>query len=243
MKAPTEKVVQYALGKVLRPLIRFCLRRSIKIQDVVSVIKREFVSVAREELEAKQLEESVSKISVMTGLQRADVSRVVKQKEEDPAGKASVIGKVISQWRHDKRFTTKNGEPRELICKGKTSEFAQLVQSVSKYINPYTVFFELERLGYIEQPHTSAGRIPTDKGYRLYVNQTSESGDVEPSSRGELALTARIGEGSVPERAIRNTVDTLVELTHNLGMATIGKQLYMSGLSNLFGQPEFMHPG
>ena len=38
-------------------------------------------------------------------------------------------------------------------------------------------------------------------------------------------------------------MDTLVELTHNLGLATIGNELYMSGLSNLFGQPEFMHPG
>lgn len=101
----------------------------------------------------------------------------------------------------------------------------------------------LEKLGYIEQPHTSAGRIPTDKGYRYYVNQTTEAGILEPSSRVERALTARIGEGSVPERAIRNTVDTLVELTQNLGVATIDKQLYMSGLSNLFGQPEFMHPG
>ncbi len=100
----------------------------------------------------------------------------------------------------------------------------------------------LEKLGFIEQPHTSAGRIPTDQGYRHYVNQTTEAGNNGPSSRGERALTARIGEGSVPERTIRNTVDTLVELTHNLGLATIGKQLYMSGLSNLFGQPEFIHP-
>jgi len=29
---------------------------------------------------------------------------------------------------------------------------------------------ELERLGFIHQPHTSAGRVPTDKGYRFYVN-------------------------------------------------------------------------
>jgi heat-inducible transcriptional repressor len=101
---------------------------------------------------------------------------------------------------------------------------------------------QLEKLGYIEQPHTSAGRIPTDKGYRFYVNYTTESGKLEAPQRAERALTARIGEGSVPERAIRNTVDTLVELTQNLGVATIGKQLYMSGLSNLFGQPEFMHP-
>lgn len=102
---------------------------------------------------------------------------------------------------------------------------------------------ELERMGYIGQPHTSAGRIPTDKGYRYYVNAASESGQLETYGGAERALTARIGEGSVPERAIRNTVDTLVELTHNLGLATIGNQLYMSGLSNLFGQPEFMHPG
>ena len=102
---------------------------------------------------------------------------------------------------------------------------------------------QLEKLGFIEQPHTSAGRVPTDKGYRFYVNRMSENGQLEAPQRGERALTARIGEGSVPERSIRNTVDTLVELTHNLGLATIGKQLYMSGLSNLFGQPEFMHPG
>jgi heat-inducible transcriptional repressor len=102
---------------------------------------------------------------------------------------------------------------------------------------------ELERMGYIGQPHTSAGRIPTDKGYRYYVNAASESGQLETYGGAERALTARIGEGSVPERAIRNTVDTLVELTHNLGLATIGNQLYMSGLSNLFGQPEFMQAG
>lgn len=101
---------------------------------------------------------------------------------------------------------------------------------------------QLEKMGYIEQPHTSAGRIPTDKGYRYYVNQTTETGNLAPTNRAERALSARIGEGSVPERAIRNTVDTLVELTQNLGVATIGKQLYMSGLSNLFGQPEFMRP-
>lgn len=110
---------------------------------------------------------------------------------------------------------------------------------------------ELERLGYIAQPHTSAGRVPTDKGYRFYVNAISEtaaSQTLHPQQkeysgaerRAERALTARVQTGGMPERTIRNAVDTLVELTHNLGLATIGNQLYMSGLSNLFGQPEFM---
>jgi heat-inducible transcriptional repressor len=104
---------------------------------------------------------------------------------------------------------------------------------------------ELEKTGYIKQPHTSAGRIPTDKGYRYYVNQLTESEQsIFPSERRiERALAARVSNSNVPEHAIRNAVDTLVELTHNLGLATIGDRLYMSGLSNLFGQPEFMHPG
>jgi heat-inducible transcriptional repressor len=101
---------------------------------------------------------------------------------------------------------------------------------------------ELERLGFIMQPHTSAGRIPTDKGYRFYVNNISDNSTSSLSERRrEKALSARVGHGGAPERMIRNAVDTLVELTHNLGLATIGNQLYMSGLSNLFGQPEFIN--
>lgn len=99
---------------------------------------------------------------------------------------------------------------------------------------------ELERLGYIAQPHTSAGRIPTDSGYRFYVNNLSGVETSAPETRAERALTARVQHGGMPERTIRNAVDTLVELTHNLGLATIGNQLYISGLSNLFGQPEFI---
>jgi heat-inducible transcriptional repressor len=99
---------------------------------------------------------------------------------------------------------------------------------------------ELERLNFIRQPHTSAGRIPTDRGYRFYVNNLTTSEETAPERRAERALSARVTHGGLPERTIRNAVDTLVELTHNLGLATIGNQLYISGLSNLFGQPEFI---
>jgi heat-inducible transcriptional repressor len=102
---------------------------------------------------------------------------------------------------------------------------------------------ELEHLGYIMHPHTSAGRIPTDKGYRQYVNSLAAKTSDSKKSRAQQALTARVTAAGLPERTIRNAVDTLVELTHNLGLATIGNQLYMSGLSNLLGQPEFMLPG
>lgn len=99
---------------------------------------------------------------------------------------------------------------------------------------------ELEKLGFISQPHTSAGRVPTDRGYRYYVNHVSSDMPVVEDRRSERVITARVGSGGLPEQTIKNAVDTLVDLTHNLGIATIGKQMYMSGLSNLFGQPEFI---
>lgn len=100
----------------------------------------------------------------------------------------------------------------------------------------------LEELGFIEQPHTSAGRIPTDKGYRFYVNQVTEQvdGPMLPAvNRNARAIDTRIRGAGEAAQAIKSAVDSLVEITHNLAIATIGDQLYMSGISNLFSQPEF----
>ena len=105
---------------------------------------------------------------------------------------------------------------------------------------------KLEDLGLITQPHTSAGRVPTDAGYRLYVNSLQSDLDQEIDSVDELkdrsakALQVRINSQTRADRAIRSAVDSLVELTGNLGLATIGDQLYLAGLSNLFSQPEFL---
>jgi len=100
----------------------------------------------------------------------------------------------------------------------------------------------LEEMELIMQPHTSAGRIPTDKGYRLYVNSITEAQetDVPGFDRGARAIEARVSNNDSSARAIRSAVDSLVDLTQNLGLATIGDQLYMSGIGNLFSQPEFM---
>jgi heat-inducible transcriptional repressor len=101
----------------------------------------------------------------------------------------------------------------------------------------------LEEMGLIMQPHTSAGRIPTDQGYRLYVNSITEAqmSELPTVDRSARAIEARIGtHGDSTTRAIRSAVDSLVELTQNLGLATIGDQLYISGIGNLFSQPEFL---
>jgi heat-inducible transcriptional repressor len=113
-------------------------------------------------------------------------------------------------------------------------------------VSPATIradMAELEELGFLTQTHTSSGRIPTDKGYRFYVNAVQEGEIINPKKEigphTQRALSGRIHSKSLPETTIKNAVDTLVELTQNLGLATIGDNLYLSGLSNLFAQPEF----
>jgi len=58
--------------------------------------------------------------------------------------------------------------------------------------------------------------------------------------RGTHAIEVRVSSQSQADAAIRRAVDSLVELTGNLGLATIGGQLYLSGISQLFTQPEFV---
>lgn len=102
---------------------------------------------------------------------------------------------------------------------------------------------KLEEMGFITQPHTSAGRIPTDAGYRFYVNMLTEAHETKllpDLDRSARTIQARVNNhGDHADRAIRSAVDSLVDLTHNLGLATIGDELYISGIGNLFSQPEF----
>ena len=97
---------------------------------------------------------------------------------------------------------------------------------------------KLEEAGLIAQPHTSAGRIPTDAGYRFYVNSLTENPQ-KTLDRNTHALEIRVSSQSRADHAIRSAVDSLVDMTGNLGLATIGDQLYLAGISRLFTQPEF----
>ena len=132
------------LGLLLRPIVRFCLRRSLKIQDLLEAAKVAFVSLAEDEIADSKA--STSKLSIMTGLHRRDVMRLWKE-QRAPKNQGSLLTRVLGQWQQDRRFQTKQGKPRLLEYEGKESEFVDLVRSVSKDLNPYTVLFELERIG------------------------------------------------------------------------------------------------
>src|SRR5215475_8473155 len=81
---------------------------------------------------------------------------------------------------------------REYIATGEPVPSALLVSAAGLGVSPATVRNILARLeaeGFVQQPHTSAGRIPTDRGYRFYVDLLLET---RRSSRTATAVEARL---------------------------------------------------
>jgi len=107
-------------------------------------------------------------------------------------------------------------------------------------IRPSTIRLELKNLikkGYLEQPHTSAGRIPTDKAYRLFVNQLLE----ENWKEREKEI------GKIIERCV-NEFETASLLTKHLAEASsvfsalhfLNKELcWQAGWEEIAKEPEF----
>lgn len=98
---------------------------------------------------------------------------------------------------------------------------------------------ELEDEGLICQPHTSAGRIPTVKGYRRYL--AGGAGEAELNEKDKKIFdkaAAGIGSG---ENGIKNLAKLLAEMS--CAAALVGFEpynVYYTGISNLFRQPEFV---
>ena len=84
---------------------------------------------------------------------------------------------------------------REYIASGEPVASSLLVTAAGLGVSSATVrniLARLEEEGYVQQPHTSAGRIPTDRGYRFYVDLLLESEAAEPDgARGRSAAAAR----------------------------------------------------
>ena len=97
----------------------------------------------------------------------------------------------------------------------------QLVQRYGLGVKSATVrneLAEMSELGYLEQPHTSAGRIPSDQGYRFFVDRLVTVREIEDVTRRKVRQAAEGGD--VLEGLLRDTVRVLSRMTQLLGVAT-----------------------
>ncbi len=108
-------------------------------------------------------------------------------------------------------------------------------------LSPATIrneMVELEVQGYIAQPHTSAGRVPTEKAYRFFVSHFLKTRDVAHEDRNKLERDLKAtSPGAHPIKEAAKTLAELCEEVIIVGFTT--NDLYYTGLSHLFQKPEF----
>lgn len=94
----------------------------------------------------------------------------------------------------------------------------------------------LEQEGFLRQPHTSAGRIPTEKAYVHYLQNVVE---MEPSEKNEESMENQIDIKDT-ESVLKCVAQRLVEISGETAMVSVDKDWsYFTGVSNLFHKPEF----
>jgi heat-inducible transcriptional repressor len=112
----------------------------------------------------------------------------------------------------------------EFISSGDPVGSSQLTRRAEFEVSPATmrnVLAELEELGYLEKPHTSAGRIPTDAGYRFFVDSLLSLKDPGPRERERIeAGLAYSSNGSLEER-LQDAGRVLHQLSHHAGVVLI----------------------
>ncbi len=116
-----------------------------------------------------------------------------------------------------------------------------LVEKYKLDISPATVrneMMELEEEGYIYQPHTSSGRIPTEQAYELFLKDVLDNKKKKDLKETEEASLDKIFKHD--EAAFRQTAKAIAEMANGAVFWAFHKNdLYYTGLTNLFAQPEF----
>lgn len=198
MPASPQAILSAAVARLLQPLVRLLLRHGVSYGTFADIAKQVFVKVATEEFALKGRKQSVSRVSLLTGLTRKEVARInelpppTDRKIEEQHNRAA---RVIGGWLRDPDFLDSEGAPLALpIDKGKHS-FTELVRRHSGDVPVRAVLDELLRVGAVEKIKPSLIRLRT----RGYVPQASEADKLHMLGTDVGALIATIDHNLDPE--------------------------------------------
>lgn len=114
-----------------------------------------------------------------------------------------------------------------------------LVEKYNFGVSPATIRNEmqvLEKTGYIHQPHTSAGRVPTDKGFRYFVNQLMDR--VKLSIKEQDQLKRELVKLQIAHMEMgRRIAKLLSEQSQQASFAVFPEEVSTVGLSNILNNP------
>jgi transcriptional regulator of heat shock response len=112
-------------------------------------------------------------------------------------------------------------------------------------VSPATIrneMADLEEMGYLYHTHTSAGRLPSDKAYRLYVNNLMDKYELDTAEKDRIRRELGVNMAEM-ERTVRRASELLSELTNLTSFATLEDvrdiRIFLQGMTRIFAHPEY----
>jgi len=103
------------------------------------------------------------------------------------------------------------------------------------------IFSELDGSGYLKHPYTSGGRVPTDKGYRYYVDFLIQQIELLDGEKKCILKDCKRKMQRLDD-ALENTSEVISEITHYAGIVSFLEwqdRIFYKGISRILDQPEF----
>ena len=172
MNNSLKTILPKAVIHILKPLIRVLMRNEVSHAELSALAKQAYVDVAYQYFSIPNKKMTYSRVSVLTGLNRKEVVRLTKNKNE-----SSILGtpnrstRVVNGWLNDPDFLDKNKDPLVLNIKGEKS-FSTLVARYSGDITIGAIIDELERIGV-------AKKINSEQIFLSQQGYIPENGEIE----------------------------------------------------------------
>lgn len=129
---------------------------------------------------------------------------------------------------------------REYIQSAKPISSAEILEDLDLNISPATVrseMLKLDELGFLEQPHTSAGRVPTDRGYRFFVDHALDDVLLDRSERNRIR---ELFAHDTPDVFARECSRTIAHITRTFTAIGIDDDMLTDrGFTEILDEPEF----
>lgn len=143
---PTADKLYPPLARLLRPLVRLCIRAGMTFPALCQLLRELYVNVAEYDFALPGKEQTDSRVSLLTGIHRKEVSRLRGAGAPVNAVPAAVsrTGAIIARWLASPRFCDEAGVPLPLPrnADGTHPSFEELVSSVTRDVRPRAVLDE-----------------------------------------------------------------------------------------------------
>jgi hypothetical protein len=164
----TNSALSKATLRLLKPLVRIMVRYGVSFGEFRDLVKQVYVEVAEKDFRIARRKQTISRIAMLTGIQRKEVSRLLDGAADatDPLDATYNRGvRVINGWHRDAEFLNKEDEPDALPFDGETGSFSALVKRYSGDLTARAVLDELERVGSLQRDEHDLVHLVSTSGY------------------------------------------------------------------------------